>query len=140
MASKAAKHADEGIAAVRGAAAAADEGANELFQAANKVDEVGGCFLPGQFVADLEIRPEPLLAAGVAGQKNDSEDDRLNAWILSLIAAGVAIAAIRLEKRRLQSGPVAAQRRHVVMLDELFSSEAPWEPQAVDQRGEPGFV
>ena len=106
--------------------------ADELADA-SKID--GGCFLPGQMVADLEAKPEPLLAAGVTGQTNDAEHDRMEAWILSLLAAGVAIAALRLERRRLRHSLGAAQSRQIVLLDELFTSESPWEPQPEDQCG-----
>jgi hypothetical protein len=97
---------------------------------ASKID--GGCFLPGQMVADLETKPEPLLAAGVTGQSNDAEQDHMEAWILSILAAGVAIAALRLEKRRLRHSLGAGQSRQIVLLDELFSSESFCEPQPED--------
>lgn len=128
------KNADKADEIIEAGAKASDSPLLKLMDEAAETAKNGGCFLPGQTVSDLEIPVGDFHAGLASAGTNDTDRDELEAWIFVMIAAGFVVAALQLEKRRLVKNPVCQVTPPLALLDELFSSESPWESQRDDNR------
>ena len=100
---------------------------NDLGRNGRKIGKVDGCFRQGTVVHKIADEALAIAAMLVAAEDQD-EASSATWWILTALSVGIVLTALQLERRRQQQRIAGPEELPSSALDELFTSDTPWEP------------
>lgn len=119
---------------VRRAGDQASGSLDDFARTGRRIGDGGGCFRPGTVVHKI-TGDELAIAALLNAVEDQDEASSVPWWIFAALSVGVVLTALHLERKRQQqrmAGPVELASS---ALDELFTSDTPWEPPLWKQKG-----